>query len=362
MRTYDIIIAGGGPAGLSAALSASEAGARVLLIDRSPFLGGQLIKQTHKFFGSETHYAGMRGIDIAKRLVKDVSASSLVDVMDRTTVTGIYDDMVVTAYDNTDYHRFKTRSVIVATGASEKFLAFPGNDMPGVYGAGAIQTLMNVHGVRPGKKAVVVGSGNIGLIVSYQMIQAGIEVAMIVEAAQKIGGYKVHATKLRRLGIPIETSSTVVEAIGDDTLDHVRITRLDDLYNPIEGSDRLVEADILAIAVGLSPMHQLLDMAGARMTNVSLLGGRVPVLDDTYMTTVPGLYACGDCSGIEEASAAMMEGRLAGLHAARALGYVHPGFDDEITRYTTELDSLREGPFGNKTRKGLSIMKEARHV
>ncbi len=362
MTTYDVIVVGGGPAGLTASLSASESGARVLLIDRNPVLGGQLIKQTHMFFGSKAHDAGTRGFVIARKLIDEVKKNQTIDVLENTTVTALYDDMVVTTYDNNQYRRFQGLKVIVATGASEKFLAFENNDLPGVYGAGAIQTLMNLYGVRPGSSVVVVGSGNIGLIVSYQMVQAGIHVKMVLEAAKTIGGYKVHAAKLRRLGIPIETQATISRAIGKESLEAIEWVRLDEAYKPIPKSEQVIETDTLAIAVGLSPMSQLTQMAGAKMISLSALGGIVPILDQTYQTTKEGIYACGDASGIEEASAAMMEGHLAGLHAAHALGMTHPEFDRLIDHYEMELSTLREGPFGEKIRDGLNKIKEARHA
>ncbi len=129
----------------------------------------------------------------------------------------LYEDGVISIEQNEKYIKIKPQSIIVATGASEKFLTFPNNDLPGIYGAGAVQTLMNVYGVAPGKNVVMVGAGNIGLIVSYQLMQAGINVKAIIDASPKIGGYLVHASKIRRMGIPILTSHTVKYAHGTDT-------------------------------------------------------------------------------------------------------------------------------------------------
>jgi sarcosine oxidase, subunit alpha len=128
--------------------------------------------------------------------------------------------------------------MIIATGASEKFLGFPNNDLPGIYGAGAVQTLMNVYGVKPGNNVLMVGAGNIGLIVSYQLMQAGVNVEGIVEAAPRIGGYLVHASKIRRMGVPIYTSHTVKEAHGTDTLTGATIIQLDETWQPIPGTEK----------------------------------------------------------------------------------------------------------------------------
>jgi len=214
MNERDLIILGGGPAGLAAAKQAAEAGCHVMIIDRNPMIGGQLIKQTHKFFGSEKQFAKTRGFNIASKLIADVEHySDRIEIMRDATAVGLYPDNVVTVLQHEEYQKFHFKALIVATGAGERMLAFENNDLPGVYGAGAVQTLMNLYGVLPGQNVVMVGSGNIGLIVSYQLIQAGVHVKALVEAAPKIGGYKVHASKLKRLGVDIETQTTIRRAI-----------------------------------------------------------------------------------------------------------------------------------------------------
>jgi len=191
-QVFDICVIGGGPAGLEAGIIARRLGAKVMIIDDNPVLGGQLIKQTHKFFGSQAHYCGVRGIDIAGILSKEVKDLDI-DVLHNATVVGYYDDDVIGVLEHDRLFSVKARAYVFATGASENMLAFDNADLPGVYGAGAVQTMMNVYGVVPGKRAVVIGSGNIGLIVPYQLLQAGVEVAAIIEIMDKIGGYYVDA-------------------------------------------------------------------------------------------------------------------------------------------------------------------------
>ncbi len=358
MKQYELIIIGGGPSGLCAAHMALEAGLDVLLIDRSPNLGGQLVKQTHKFFGSKAQYAKTRGYDIAQKLITHVDQFPNLTILHEATVVGLYPDKVVTVLHEDKYHRFYADAIIVATGASEKFLAFENNDLPGVYGAGAVQTLMNLYGVLPGKEIIMVGSGNIGLIVSYQLLQAGVKVKAIIEAAKTIGGYKVHASKIRRLGVPIYTQTTVQKAIGKDHIEAVELVNLDDGWQPIPGSERIETVDALCISVGLSPMHQLLSMVGAKTKFVSELGGFVPVIDDHHETSAKGIYSCGDAVGIEEASSAMMEGYLTGLYVADRLGKPHPEHQKMKEHYEHELDMLRNGPFGIKTKVGLEKLRK----
>ena len=363
MRQVDLVIIGGGPAGLCAAKIAAEAGIKTLIIERGHKVGGQLVKQTHMFFGSEKQYAKTRGINIAEILVNDVhSYPELIEIMVNTTVVGLYKDHVITTLHEDTYDKIKAKSIIVATGASEKFLAFENNDLPGIYGAGAVQTLMNVHGVLPGDKVVMVGSGNIGLIVSYQLLQAGVKVEAVLEAAPTIGGYKVHASKLKRLGVDILTSTSIKRAEGNDTLERIIISDLDENWEYIKGTERTIEIDALCISVGLSPLSSLLSMVEADMKYVSKLGGLVPVIDHNHETTIKNIFVAGDVCGVEEASSAIVEGYYTGLIVSERLGKPHPNHEQLKQDFEAQLDNLRSGPFGEKTRVGLEELRGESHV
>jgi len=355
MKTVEIAVIGGGPAGLSAAINAASLGAKVAIIERDDQLGGQLRKQTHMFFGSKEQYASTRGIDIAVILQEELNKyKDNVEVYTDATVLGLYEDGVLTVEQSGKYMKLKPERIIVATGASEKFLAFPNNDLPGIYGAGAVQTLMNIYGVKPGNNVLMVGAGNIGLIVSYQLMQAGVNVKAIIDAAPRIGGYLVHASKVRRMGIPILTSHTVKYAYGKDSLEKVTIWQLDEQWKPIPGTEKDFEVDVMCISVGLSPLAELLWQAGCKMVYVPELGGHVPLRDENMETSVKGIYIAGDVAGVEEASSAMVEGRLAGLCAARSLGYAGENYEKMKQEYLDQLHSLRSGPVGEKIIKGLS--------
>lgn len=355
MINTDIAIVGGGPAGLCAAITAAESGAEVTLIERNNELGGQLIKQTHMFFGSEKQYASTRGIDISDILIDELNKhKEKVTILKNTTVLGRYEDGVITAMvDENKYLKINPKALIIATGASEKFLGFPNNDLPGIYGAGAVQTLMNVYGVKPGDKVLMVGAGNIGLIVSYQLMQAGVKVEAIIDAAPEIGGYLVHASKIRRMGVPIYTSYTVKEAVGTDYLEKAVIWKLDDKWKPIEGTEKEFNVDVMCVSVGLSPLNELLVMAGCEMKYVPELSGNVPIRNENHETTVENLFVAGDSCGVEEASSAMVEGYLTGLTASAKIGKKHTNYDEKKADYMKQLDDLRSGPVGKHIRAGI---------
>ena len=355
MLHTEIAIIGGGPAGMCAAIAAANQGARVTLFDRGKRLGGQLVKQTHRFFGSEKEYAGIRGIDIAKILYEEVEKNKLIDVKVDTTVLAIYSDGVISYEEGKSYKRMTSEKTIIAAGAAEKMLLFENNDLPGVYGAGAVQTLMNEHGIVPGNNVLMIGAGNIGLIVSYQLMQAGVKVAAIIDAAPKVGGYLVHASKVRRLGVPILTSHTIKTAFGNETVEGAVICEVDDKFNTIPGTDKTVNVDIICLAVGLTPQGELLRQTGCEMKYVPSLGGFVPLRDENLQTTAHGVYVAGDSAEVEEASSAMVEGTIAGLSAAEALGY-GKNVAEIKNGFINDLDVLRSGAVGEKIKSGLKLL------
>ena len=349
-----IVIVGGGPAGLCAALEAAKNDARVTLIDDGPRLGGQLIKQTHSFFGFQEFHAGTRGMNIAKKLVKDIEAFDNIKVMTNTTVTGFYEDRTMTLLEGENrFSKITADKVIMAPGASENMFEFENNDLPGVYGAGAVQTLMNLYGVLPGREFLMVGSGNVGLIVSYQLMQAGAKVKTLVEAAPRIGGYLVHASKIRRLGVEILTSHTLTRAIRgpDGTVCGAEVMALDENWNRIPGSERVINVDTICLATGLTPLVELLWQAGCEMKFVPELGGHVPARSEYGETTLKGVYVAGDAAGIEEATSAMIAGMIAGIHASG--GAEEEAKKEAITRCKELLKGLRSGPSGEKIEAGL---------
>lgn len=356
MKRYDLIVVGAGPAGLSAAIEAARRGLSVVVFDENEKPGGQLFKQIHKFFGSKEHKAKIRGFKIGDELLKKANEYG-VKVMLNAVVVGIYPFKEVMIHMNAEVIHYKADTIIVATGASENMINFKGWTLPGVIGAGAAQTMMNLHGVKPGKKILMLGSGNVGLVVSYQLLQVGCEIVAIIDAAPKVGGYGVHAAKVARTGVPFYMSHTIIEAVGETYVTGVTIGKVDASWKIIEGTQKFFEVDTICLAVGLSPMSQLLKMAGCEMEENPRKGGTVPICNKYGETSVGGLYIAGDVSGIEEASSAMIEGRIAGIAAAHYLGYIEQNeLEDKAMTQEASLNSLRQGMFA-PANKGKTILK-----
>ncbi len=363
MKRYDVIVVGAGPAGLSAAIEAAKRGLKVIVFDENAKPGGQLFKQIHKFFGSKEHKAKIRGFKIGEELLNEAEAAG-VEVVLNAAVAGLYLDKEVLVQNNDAVVHYKGDVIIVATGASENMITFEGWTLPGVIGAGAAQTLMNLHSIKPGKKVLMLGTGNVGLVVSYQLMQAGCDVVALVDAAPRIGGYGVHAAKVARCGVPFYLSHTIIKAHGSDCVTGVTIGQVDGNWNIVPGSEKDFEVDTICLAVGLSPMSQLLKMAGCEMAENPAKGGYVPICDHYGETSIPGVFVAGDVSGIEEASSAMIEGRIAGVAAAHHLGYIE---QDELAEKSQALEqalmSLRAGMFSpenkgkevNETEEGYRV-------
>ena len=297
----ECLILGGGPAGLSAAIELGKAGVGVLLVDDKASLGGKLVLQTHKFFGSiEACHAGTRGMDIGRKLEKELRAYENVRIWTNSNALAVFSDRKVGVLRDGHYFLVQPQVLLVATGAREKSLVFKGNTLPGVYGAGAFQTLVNRDLVRPTERLFVVGGGNVGLIAAYHALQAGIEVVGLCEALPDCGGYKVHKDKLVRMGVPIYTSPHGALA---PTARRRWNRSPSPSWTPAGSPSRAPSAPSSATRCwwrwAWSPVNEF------------------PIKAKEFGLPV---YAAGDAEEIAEASAAMFTGKIRGLEIARALG------------------------------------------
>jgi len=342
----ELVVIGAGPAGLSAAIEAAKNGVDVIILDENKKPGGQLFKQIHRFFGSKEHLAGTRGFEIGNMLLEEAEKYK-VRVMLNTVVWGLFSDLKVGVSNGEKAWIINSENIVIATGAIENSLSFPGWTLPNIMGAGAAQTMINVNRVLPGKKILTIGSGNVGLIVSYQLMQAGGEVLAVVEALNHIGGYMVHAAKISRMGVRIELQHTVIEALGDNCVKQVEIGKIDKDFNVIKGSEEILDVDLVCIATGLRPLSELCWMVGMKFDHLPKLGGFVSIHDDNMQSTIQGIYVAGDVTGIEEASTAKEEGKLAGIAISKALGKIsNKKALDLLGEIRDRLRTLRLGPFG----------------
>ncbi len=341
MLATEIAVVGAGPAGLTAACVARQSGAEVKVLDDQSAPGGQLFKQIHKFFGSKAHLSGTRGFRIGEQLLTQARDLG-VDILLNTKVIGVFEGPVLGVVRDDKMNQLEASRIIIATGADENRLAFPGWILPGVMTAGAAQTMANIHRVLPGRRILMVGSGNVGLIVSYQLLQAGAEVVALVEALPKIGGYWVHAGKVIRNGVPILTRHTIREVRGKEQVEEAVVVELDETGCPKAGTEKVFSVDTVCLAVGLSPSVQLTTLAGCAHDWEPARGGYVARHDKNFETTVSGVYVAGDVAGVEEASTAMEQGRIAGLAAAFSLGYKAAGeFEKLHDEANKNLNALR---------------------
>jgi len=297
----DVLIVGGGPSGLTAAIELGLKGVNAIIADDKHELGGKLTLQTHNFFGSVAEcFAGTRGFEIGNNLAAEVEAMDSIGVWLNSPVVGVFIDGKVGVVKDGVYTLVTPKRLLVTAGAREKALAFPGCDLPGVYGAGAFQTLVNRDGVQCADRVAIIGGGNVGLIVAYHALQAGIDVACVVEALPFCGGYKVHLDKIKRLGVPVYTSHTILRAEGSDHVEKIVISGINDKFQPIEGTEMSYDVDTLLIAVGLSPVNEL--AVKARQYGIPT-------------------FTAGDTQEIAEASAAMFTGRIEGRNILKDMGH-----------------------------------------
>ena len=323
VEEVEVLIIGGGPAGLSAAIELGKLGADTLIVDDKRTLGGKLVLQTHKFFGSvEDSHAGTRGFEIAQILGKKLGELDSVEIWLNTTAVGVFSDGIVGVVKGKTYRKIRPGKLLVTTGAREKMLSFPGNTLPGIFGAGAFQTLVNRDLLKPSERVLIVGGGNVGLITGYHAIQAGIEVVALIEAMPHVGGYIVHADKLKRLGVPIYTHHTVVSARGSERVESVTIAELDKDWKVIQGTHKSFEVDTVLIAVGLAEVNEFYHKAREWGMDV---------------------FSAGDAQEIAEASAAMFGGKIEGLKIARSLGLYEGKIPEEWQEKETILKS-KPGP------------------
>lgn len=333
MRTCDVVIIGGGPAGLAAAVSARENGIEdILIIERDKELGGILNQCIHNGFGLHTFKEELTGPEYADRFIKQVEELAIPYKLD-TMVVDVTAEKMVTAMNREDgVFLIQAKTIILAMGCRERSrgaLNIPGYRPAGIFSAGTAQRLVNMDGYMPGKEVVILGSGDIGLIMARRMSLEGAKVKVVAELMPRSGGLKRNIVQcLDDFGIPLKLSHTVVDIKGKERVEGVTLAQVDDNLKPIPGTEEFYSCDTLLLSVGLIPENELSRGMGVEI-NPTTNG---PVVNDKLETNIEGVFACGNVLHVHElVDHVSEEAKRAGRNAAEYVKRLDEGKQEEAS-------------------------------
>ncbi|MBE5826230.1 MAG: FAD-binding protein [Butyrivibrio sp.] len=336
MKTYDIVIVGGGPAGLAAAVAAKEAGNdSILILERDHELGGILNQCIHNGFGLHTFKEELTGPEYAYRFIKQVLDLGI-EYKLNTMVMDIAADKTVTAMNREDgMFQIPAKAVILAMGCRERprgALNIPGYRPAGIFSAGTAQRLVNIEGYMPGREVVILGSGDIGLIMARRMTLEGAKVKVVAELLPYSGGLKRNIVQcLDDYGIPLKLSHTVVDIEGKDHVSAVTIAEVGPDRKPIPGTEERYTCDTLLLSCGLIPENELSRSAGVTMSPIT----SGPVVNESLETNIPGVFACGNVLHVHDlVDYVSEEAKRAGQNAVK---YINDGCKDADNSNVIEL-------------------------
>ena len=328
MTDYDLIVIGGGPAGLAAAISArEEAISNILILERDNELGGILNQCIHNGFGLHTFHEELTGPEYAARFIDQAMQlqipyklnTMVLDIQEEQPASDGDSIKIVTAINRNDgLMTLRTRAVILAMGCRERprvALNIPGYRPAGIYSAGTAQRLVNMEGFMPGKEIVILGSGDIGLIMARRMTLEGAKVKAVAELMPYSGGLQRNIVQcLDDFGIPLKLSTTVVEIHGKERVEAVTLAKVDENRKPIPGTEEFIPCDTLLLSVGLIPENELSGKLGVTMAPVT----SGPAVNESLETSIPGVFACGNVLHVHDlVDYVSQEAKNAGKYAAR---------------------------------------------
>ncbi len=315
----DVTVIGSGPAGLVAALHASKSGARnVLLLEREEELGGILKQCIHNGFGLEQFKEDYTGPEYAERLIDEVEKTSICYLLNTMVLTISPDKTIKAVNPEKGVFYVESKSIVLAMGCRERSrgsINIPGTRPAGVYTAGVAQRFVNIDGYLPGKEIVILGSGDIGLIMARRLALEGAHVKGVYELMDYPGGLKRNIVQcLNDFDIPLYLSHTVTEIQGNERVEGVVVSRVDKKMQPVRGSEQSIVCDTLLLSVGLIPENELSKQVGVELNQIT----KGPITTETMETSVPGVFSCGNVSTVFDLVDYVAEtGMTAGRNAAR---------------------------------------------
>ena len=334
MQSYDLVVVGGGPAGLSAAVSARKEGVeRILILERDRELGGILNQCIHNGFGLHTFGEELTGPEYAERYISQITELGIA-YQCNTMVMDISKEKVVTAMNREDgIFQIQAKAIILAMGCRERArgaLNIPGYRPAGIFSAGTAQRLVNMEGYMPGREVVILGSGDIGLIMARRLTLEGAKVKVVAELLPYSGGLKRNIVQcLNDYGIPLKLSHTVVDIKGKARVEGITLAQVDEKGKPIPGTEEDYTCDTLLLSCGLIPENELSRKMGVEMNPVT----SGAVVNESLETSIPGVYACGNVLHVHDlVDYVSEEAARAGMNAARFVLKKEAGRTEKIVQ------------------------------